>query len=315
MNSVRRKMSETTKNENNNTAQPRDKLLGQVITRALSGRRRSSCPTLEEIAALVEGTVSGDERDLLLGHLAECGKCLQIFEMTHDLSSIEEAGKKKRWYVVPSALAAAAVVVVAITLVIKQSPSERLQVAKKEEPLSPSPAKLEKSVSRMEKKESMSVASKDKTLPSTERSARMTSTGKDQQRLTASNEPLLLLSDAEAALPGAKRFGFAASLRNEGPAITVEDMEIPSGREPFPMVVKFIPKDGHPVKIATLKLECLKTKPLDLTSRVMPYAGKDGIRIDRVSLPEGNYRFRISIGDYNGRFSEKDFTIRVSGNF
>jgi hypothetical protein len=123
---------------------------------------------------------------------------------------------------------------------------------------------------------------------------------------------LELLTREEAALPESKNFGFAAPLRDAGPAISVQDMEIGADRRSFPLVVGFAPKDGRPVDIVTLRLECLKSAPLDLTARIRPYAGKDGIKMDIVSLPPGFYRFRVAIGDCNGRLSEKEFTVKVS---
>lgn len=126
---------------------------------------------------------------------------------------------------------------------------------------------------------------------------------------------LQLLTTEEAARPEGKNFGFAAALRNEGPAIAAKDLEVPAGQESFPLVVGFTAKDGTPVDVDSLKLECLKSNPIDLTARVKPYTDKEGVKIDNISLPPGYYRFRVAISDFKGRFSEKEFCVKVSVNY
>ena len=116
-------------------------------------------------------------------------------------------------------------------------------------------------------------------------------------------------------MPEAKSFGFVTNLRNDGPTISVKDVEIGSGQQSFPLVIGFAAKEGGAVDVATLKLECLKSTPIDLTLRMKPYASRDGVKIDNVSLPPGSYKFRVAIGDANGRFSEKEFTVKVSMTF
>jgi len=127
--------------------------------------------------------------------------------------------------------------------------------------------------------------------------------------------PLQLLTTEEAALPEAKNFGFAAALRSDGPSITARDLEVPPGEGTFPLQVGFAAKDGTPVDIDTLKLECLKSSSIDLTPRIRPYADQDGVKVESISLPPGSYRFRVAISDFKGRFSEKEFTVKVSVNY
>jgi len=126
---------------------------------------------------------------------------------------------------------------------------------------------------------------------------------------------LQLLTMEEAALPESKNFGFAAALRNDGPSITARDLEVPPGERSFPLMLGFTPKDGAAVDLDTLKLECLKSTTIDLTSRIRPYAAKDGVKVDSISLPPGSYRFRVAISDFKGKFSEKEFTVKVTVNY
>ncbi len=126
---------------------------------------------------------------------------------------------------------------------------------------------------------------------------------------------LELLTREEAALPEARSFGFSTSLRSDGPAIRVKDVEVGEGQPSFPLEVGFATRAGGAVDLATLKMECLKSTTIDLTPRIKPYATTEGVRIANVSLPPGLYRFRVAIGDVNGRMSEKDFTVKVSVKF
>ncbi|MCM0083507.1 zf-HC2 domain-containing protein [Geomonas sp. Red32] len=76
------------------------------------------CPALEEIAALVDGAVTGAERDLLLGHFASCDSCRETFVRSRELTSAGSAGAKRNRYLLPSAFAAAAVMVLALSVAL-----------------------------------------------------------------------------------------------------------------------------------------------------------------------------------------------------
>ena len=131
----------------------------------------------------------------------------------------------------------------------------------------------------------------------------------------AKHEPLLqLLTAEEAARPEEKSYGFASPQPDNGPFIGVPKLEVTEGK-PFALVVRLTPRDGAGPDPATLRVECLKSPAIDLTSRVRPYVSLEGLNIDRVTLPAGLYHFRVSVSDVQGRLSEKDFTILVSGAF
>lgn len=123
-----------------------------------------------------------------------------------------------------------------------------------------------------------------------------------------------LLSVEEANRPAEKNFGFAATVSDSGPSIGVQNLEVKES-EPFSLEVRLNARDGAAPDLATLRLECLKSPAIDLTPRVQRYITKEGLKIDKTSLPPGLHHFRVGISDVRGRFSEKDFTIMVSGNF
>lgn len=120
-----------------------DSALGAAITRSLAnGSPAGDCPSLEKIAELVDGSPGGAERDLLLGHLALCDRCRELFVAASELASDEQDTAKqptdmRRNYVVPSAFAAAAVLIIALTLQMRPLPTDKGMVAEHAAPAAP----------------------------------------------------------------------------------------------------------------------------------------------------------------------------------
>ena len=128
-----------------------DSALGAVIARGLaSGNPAGECPALESVAELVDGSLTGAERDRLLGHLAICDNCRELFlasaELAKDRPAVDQqASGTRRNYIFPSALAAAAVLIIALTLQLRPLGSDKGMVAEKAEPALPRVALSEKS--------------------------------------------------------------------------------------------------------------------------------------------------------------------------
>lgn len=105
-------------NQNNNR-QKSDEVIGRFVSRApASNGPDSPCPSLEEIAALVDDSLPADRRDLLFGHLADCALCRNIYVLSQELSAPQTEMKGKVWYKAIPAFAAAAVVVLVISLTL-----------------------------------------------------------------------------------------------------------------------------------------------------------------------------------------------------
>lgn len=113
----------------------RDVFLGTAITRAFKRAEQvNTCPALEDIAALVDGTIQGTLRDDIMGHMATCDRCRQVFTMTGELAEHEKEYGRGRWSKVSSAFAVAAVMVLAISMTFRYLPSEQPRKAKIENP-------------------------------------------------------------------------------------------------------------------------------------------------------------------------------------
>lgn len=123
--------------------------------------------------------------------------------------------------------------------------------------------------------------------------------------------PLQLLTPEEAARPDAPVLR-SSTLGGNGPQVEAANLEISEGTKSFRLTVRVSPRSGVPVDAASLRLFCLKEKPVDLTTRVQPFITPVGLAIDQVFLPPGAHRFRVSVADVNGRLTERDFVIKVS---
>jgi len=125
-------------------------------------------------------------------------------------------------------------------------------------------------------------------------------------------KPVVLLTEEEAAMGEEKVFGFSSSLPKDGPIIKVLQPKVDSDlHTPFKLHVRFIPKEGSEVNLASLKVEALKIVNVNITPRLLPYAAKDGIKMDNVTIPSGRHRIRVTILDTLGRETQEIFAIHV----
>lgn len=105
--------------------------LGTLLAKGLaSGEPAAACPGLETIAGLVDGTVTGAERDRLLGHLALCDDCRELFVASSQLAGEPQAAERRKSYLVPAAFAAAAVLAVTLTLQFAPLSTDKKMVAR-----------------------------------------------------------------------------------------------------------------------------------------------------------------------------------------
>lgn len=103
-------------------AADRDSIIGSAISKAIADAPLvGACPTTEQLAALIDGKTAEEERDSLLGHLAVCDRCREVYLLTKNLISDEPVQQSHRvWYVGGGALAAVALVVLAVKLTIQE---------------------------------------------------------------------------------------------------------------------------------------------------------------------------------------------------
>ncbi|MBT0895058.1 hypothetical protein KI811_14690 [Geobacter hydrogenophilus] len=123
-----------------------------------------------------------------------------------------------------------------------------------------------------------------------------------------------LLTSAEGAIPNERSYGFASSqiLENSGPAVELVSPSLEQEQKsPFSLRVKFTPRPGTSVDLGTLKVEALKLMPLNVTSRVRPYASATGIHVAQAKVPSGVHKIRFTLGDSAGGITKQVFVVTV----
>jgi hypothetical protein len=107
-------------------------ILGEGIRRHISP---GSCPSLEDIAAAVDGRLKVDEREGFLSHLASCPECRALYRHSSELLRTSPPVSSYR-FIVGSLVAVAVVAVIAIRLVFFPADiGKQLSVATQQPPL------------------------------------------------------------------------------------------------------------------------------------------------------------------------------------
>jgi hypothetical protein len=103
----------------------------------------------------------------------------------------------------------------------------------------------------------------------------------------------------------------AGTSLDTGPSIEVIKPEQNKAfQSPIEIIVRFIP-NGKDVDLSACKVEVLKFLTIDITKRVLPYATREGIHVKSVSLPSGEHKLRVTIGDVGGGISQKIFLVKI----
>jgi len=128
----------------------------------------------------------------------------------------------------------------------------------------------------------------------------------------AVSNPVVLVTEEEGSVgnapPGPIDVGTSL---DTGPFIEVIKPEQDAVlRSPIPIVVRFIP-NGRDVDLSSLKVEVLKLWTIDITNRVLPYTTREGINVENATLPSGEHKLRVTIGDVGGGVSRIVFHVKI----
>lgn len=274
----------------------RDAKLGRALGReSAAGARAGSCLTPGQIAGCAEGTLDPAGRDAAMTHLAACGDCRAKFLLTRSLlPEMPAAGDRRqgrrRW-----GIAAGVALAAGLALLIVR--------------IQPQNGSRENVATVPDNRQAGDVTS----VP-----ARVAVTPRQKPPVGLSESPVAtvqLMTDEEAALPERKQqLGFAGAPADTGPAILIrkpgDGVSVAAG---FPLVIQFSAATGRTIDPGSIRLVCLKQPLVDLTPRIRPYASEKGVSIDRVTLPPGLYRLRVSLADSRGDTSEREFSLTVTG--
>jgi hypothetical protein len=93
-----------------------DMALGGLLARGIpGGSNMTDCPTMEGLSEFIDGKLSRKDRERVVAHLSECGRCYSILSESltiHEELISRSRARIKRYlsYTIPTALAAAAVI-------------------------------------------------------------------------------------------------------------------------------------------------------------------------------------------------------------
>ena len=130
----------------------RDTALGGLLARGIpGGPNMTDCPTMERLSQFIDGKLSREDRESVVTHLSDCGRCYSI--LSESLAIREELisrsrARIKRYlsYTIPTALAAAAVMLFIFRILqpeyefdgkMKREPAYRAEVIDKKPLLKP----------------------------------------------------------------------------------------------------------------------------------------------------------------------------------
>lgn len=76
------------------TEKPGETLLGKALVRALQEDGGIDHPAAEDLAELIDGRLGPDDRIRLMGHLASCDRCYELFQMSSEMAQEQQPAKQ-----------------------------------------------------------------------------------------------------------------------------------------------------------------------------------------------------------------------------
>jgi len=127
-----------------------DERLGTILSRGLAQSKTGEtghCLEPESIAAVVDGTITGEERDRILKHVSACDTCYEMFLLASELQKEEESQQEthKILWMKPLALAASVLIVIFSVYIFFRSeeiPKTSTELLEKSDALKESRGKL-----------------------------------------------------------------------------------------------------------------------------------------------------------------------------
>ena len=122
---------------------------------------------------------------------------------------------------------------------------------------------------------------------------------------SAAQQPVVLVTAEEAALLPLAELGEQGRGISRGPGIEpvapVNDATATS--VPVPFRIRFTPRNEVPINPDTVRVIYLRSRSVDVTSRLRSYITPGGIDIPLAIVPAGAHAFRIEVADGLGRQS------------
>ena len=122
---------------------------------------------------------------------------------------------------------------------------------------------------------------------------------------SAAQQPVVLVTVEEAALPPLAELGEQGRGISRGPGIELvaPGNDATAASVPLPFRIRFTPRNDVPINPDTVRVTYLRSRPVDVTSRLRGYVTPGGIDIPLAIVPAGAHAFRIEVADGLGRQS------------
>ena len=112
----------------------KDEVLGEVLSHAMKESKTGDCPSLEDIASLVDGYMGEEERERIMTNLSSCDECYETFLLSTQIK--EKRWKKRSLIFHPIGLAASVIIVAFLAFLVYKSgffPKSGVEMEKKPE--------------------------------------------------------------------------------------------------------------------------------------------------------------------------------------
>jgi hypothetical protein len=121
-----------------------------------------------------------------------------------------------------------------------------------------------------------------------------------------------LISPEEAALPNPPDAAMTMRGISRGPSIEqVSPSENASSKSPLALVIKLTARNNEKIDKDSVKLTYVKSRPIDLTSRIKSFVSDNGIEIKEAEIPPGSHLIRVDVKDSQGRTSTALLKLQV----
>ena len=124
----------------------------------------------------------------------------------------------------------------------------------------------------------------------------------------------VLITEAEASLPSPADVSLTTRGLTRGPLVeqVTPDPDAAPVKSPLPLKIKFQTRNNVPIDKDSVKLTYVRTPNVDLTSRIKPHIGEDGIDMRQAEVPPGKHVIRIDLKDQQGRSSTGTIKLTVT---
>jgi hypothetical protein len=121
----------------------------------------------------------------------------------------------------------------------------------------------------------------------------------------AAQQPVVLVTAEEAAIPPLAELGEQGRGISRGPGIEpiAPGNDATASSVPLPIRIRFTPRNDVPINPDKVRVIYLRSRSVDVTSRLRGYITPGGIEIPLAVVPAGAHAFRIEVADGLGRQS------------